>query len=62
ELITQKKAQYTNEEKRLDVKNSKALITVFNGVDMEQFKVISLCETTKEAWTIPLNQHEGNVV
>ncbi|MBA0819847.1 hypothetical protein Gohar_028080 [Gossypium harknessii] len=29
---------------------------------MEQFKGISLCETTKEAWTIPLNQHEGNVV
>ncbi|KAG8483095.1 hypothetical protein CXB51_022018 [Gossypium anomalum] len=41
--------------------SSKALYAIFNGVDMEQFKMISTCEIAKKAWIILQNQHEGNV-
>ncbi|MBA0738304.1 hypothetical protein Gogos_011683 [Gossypium gossypioides] len=38
--------------------NSKLLNTIFSNVDMEQFKVISMCESAKEACAVLLNQHE----
>ncbi|MBA0712603.1 hypothetical protein Golax_011692 [Gossypium laxum] len=44
------------------VRNSKASNFIFNGVDMQQFKFMPMCETAKEAWTILQNQHEGNAV
>ncbi|TYI39713.1 hypothetical protein ES332_A02G113800v1 [Gossypium tomentosum] len=52
------KAYYTAKEKRMASENSKSLNTNFSNVDIEQFKVISMCESAKEAWTVLLNQHE----
>ena len=39
--------------------NSKALNAIFNGVDTNQFKLISTCETAKDAWEILQTAHEG---
>ena len=39
--------------------NSRALNTLFSVVTNEEFKKISLTETTKEAWTILQTTYEG---
>ncbi|PON64392.1 hypothetical protein PanWU01x14_124610, partial [Parasponia andersonii] len=40
--------------------NTKALYAIFNGCDIEQIKLISSCETTKEAWEILQTQFESS--
>ncbi|KAG8489442.1 hypothetical protein CXB51_017819 [Gossypium anomalum] len=54
------KNQYTPKENKEAQANSKTIYAIFSGVDMEQFKMISTCKTTKEVWTILQNQHERN--
>ncbi|XP_012845422.1 PREDICTED: uncharacterized protein LOC105965427 [Erythranthe guttata] len=39
--------------------NSKALNAIFNGVDINQFKIISACECAKEAWEKLQTAYEG---
>lgn len=39
-------------EKKQVQSNSMALYAIFNGVDEEQFKLISTCESAKEAWDV----------
>ncbi|KAH1121978.1 hypothetical protein J1N35_005138, partial [Gossypium stocksii] len=46
------KAQYTTKEISPATKISKALNDIFRDVDMEQFKVVSMCKATKETLTI----------
>ncbi|XP_012833689.1 PREDICTED: uncharacterized protein LOC105954566 [Erythranthe guttata] len=40
--------------------NSKALNAIFNGIDINQFKIISACECAKEAWEKLQTAYEGN--
>ena len=40
---------WTHEENILTNHNSKALNAIFNAVDKNQFKLISTCESVKEA-------------
>ena len=47
------------DEDRLAIYNSRALNAIFNGVDINQFKMISTCELAKEAWDILKIAHEG---
>ena len=47
------------DEDRLENYNVKALNAIFNTVDINQFKLISTCETAKEAWNILQTSYEG---
>ena len=40
--------------------NTRALYAIFNGCDIEQIKLISTCETAKEAWEILQTNFEGS--
>ena len=51
--------KWSTDEDRLANYNSKALNAIFNAVDMNQFKLISTCESAKEAWEILQVAHEG---
>ena len=51
--------KWSTEEDRLANSNSRALNAIFNGVDANQFKLISTCESAKEAWEILQTVHEG---
>lgn len=62
ELVTQKQRLSTLPKRRMTVENSNVLNDVFNGIDMEQFKVIAIIEIAKQAWTILQNWHEGNII
>ena len=50
---------WSTEEDRLANNNSEALNAIFNGVDANQFKLISTCETAKVAWEILQTAHKG---
>ena len=49
----------SNDDDRLVNYNNKALHTVFNGCDADHIKLISSCETAKEAWEILQTTFEG---
>ena len=48
------------EDDRLPNYNNKALHTIFNVCDADHIKLISSCETTKEAWDILQTTFEGS--
>ena len=50
---------WTKEENSLATANFKALNAIFASVDSIQFKLISACESAKDAWTILQTAHEG---
>lgn len=50
----------TPDEKRVHGCVAKALNAIYNGVDENQFRLISTCSTAKEAWDILANTYEGN--
>ena len=50
---------WTTEEDRLANYNFKELNAIFATVNVNQFKLISACESAREAWTILENAHEG---
>ena len=52
-------AIWSIEEDKLAKNSSKALNAIFNGVDVNQFKLISTCEIAKDAWEI---SHEGMAI
>ena len=60
--ILKPKTTWSTEEDRLANNNSKALNAIFNRVDANQFKLISTCETAKNAWEILQMAHEGTIV
>ena len=49
-LIIKSKISWSFEDDRLANYNSKALHTIFNGVDSNQIKLTVLYKSTKEAW------------
>ena len=58
ESVKKSEIKWTVEDKLANSK-SKALNIIFNTVDANQFKLISTCETEKEAWEIFQTAHEG---
>ena len=59
ESVKKSEVEWTAVEDRLANSNSKALNAIFNAVDAIQFKLISTCESAKEAWEILQTAHEG---
>ena len=59
ESVLKPEVEWTANEDKLANNNSKALNAIFNAVDANQFKLISTCETAKEAWEILQTAHEG---
>ena len=58
EYVPNPEVDWTTNEDKLANSNSKALNAIFNAVDANQFKMISTCETAKEAWEIVRTAHE----
>ena len=50
---------WTKAENTLANNNFKALNAIFAIVDATQFKLISVCESARDAWIILQNAHEG---
>jgi hypothetical protein len=50
---------WSKEEDELALDNSKALNAIFNGVDMNMFRLIKQCTVAKDAWKILKTTHEG---
>lgn len=50
--------QWTNDEELTPTCNSRALNAIYNGVSIFEFRIISTCTTTKEAWDILQTVHE----
>src|SRR4030065_2234304 len=50
---------WTDDEDKLALGNSKDLNALFNGVDKNVFRVIKSCVVAKEAWEILRTTHEG---
>ncbi|EXB99124.1 G-type lectin S-receptor-like serine/threonine-protein kinase [Morus notabilis] len=57
--ILKPETTWSTEEDKLANNNSKALNVFFNGVDANQFKLISTCEIAKDAWETLQMTHEG---
>ena len=53
------KITWSTEEDRLANNNFKALNAIFNKVNANQFKLISMCETAKDAWEMLQMAHDG---
>ena len=60
--IIKPEQSWATEEDRLVNYNFKAFNVIFATVDVNQFKLISTCESAREAWTILENTHEGTSV
>ena len=54
------KVKWLTDDDMLANYNSKALNVIFNGVGADQIKLITTCESTKEAWEILQITFEGN--
>ena len=58
-VILKPEALWSTEDEKLANYNSKVLHTIFSGVDADQIKLITICETPKEALDILQTTHEG---
>ncbi|XP_019059044.1 PREDICTED: uncharacterized protein LOC109117030 [Tarenaya hassleriana] len=54
------RASWTDEEKRRSNLDAKALSAIFASVDLNNFWLISGCESAKEAWTTIVDAFEGS--
>ncbi|KAG9447558.1 hypothetical protein H6P81_013686 [Aristolochia fimbriata] len=52
---------WTVAEDKVSNQNAKALNAIFYGVDQERFKLISTCESAKDAWEILSTTYEGTI-
>ncbi|CAJ2633141.1 unnamed protein product [Trifolium pratense] len=50
---------YSKDEDDLALGNSKALNAIFNGVDINMFRLVKRCTVAKHAWEILRKAHEG---
>ncbi|KAA0058259.1 gag-proteinase polyprotein [Cucumis melo var. makuwa] len=48
--IPKPEVDWTDAEKQASIGNARALNMIFNGVDLNVFKLINSCSTAKEAW------------
>lgn len=53
------KEDWSKEKDKLALGNSKALNSLFNGVDKNIFTLINTCTMAKDAWEILRTTHEG---
>ncbi|KAA0035672.1 gag-pol polyprotein [Cucumis melo var. makuwa] len=53
------KVDWTDAEEQTSVGNVRAINVIFNGVDLNVFKLINSCTTAKEAWKILEVAYEG---
>ncbi|KAA0048232.1 gag-pol polyprotein [Cucumis melo var. makuwa] len=49
-LVPKREVDWTDAEEQASVGNARAPNTIFNGVDLNVFKLINSCSTAKEAW------------
>ncbi|TYK07991.1 gag-pol polyprotein [Cucumis melo var. makuwa] len=50
--VPKPEVDWTDAEEQASVGNARALNAIFNGMDLNVFKFINFCSTTKEAWRI----------
>ena len=59
ETVPKPELEWSVRESKLAMSNSKALNAIFNAVDSNQFKLISTCESAKDAWDVLQTAYEG---
>ena len=57
--IPKPEVDLTDAEEQASVRNARTLNAIFNGVDLNVFKLINSCSTAKEAWRILEVAYEG---
>ncbi|KAA0053604.1 gag-pol polyprotein [Cucumis melo var. makuwa] len=57
--VPKPEVDWTNAEEQASVGNARALNAIFNGVDLNVFKLINFCITAKEAWKTLEVAYEG---
>ncbi|KAA0053125.1 gag-pol polyprotein [Cucumis melo var. makuwa] len=57
--IPKPEVDWIDVEEQASVGNTRALNAIFNGVDLNVFKLINSCSTNKEAWRILEVSYEG---
>ncbi|TYK03068.1 gag-proteinase polyprotein [Cucumis melo var. makuwa] len=57
--MSKPKVDWTNAAEQASVGNARAINAIFNGVDLNVFKLINSCTTAKEAWKILEVAYEG---
>ena len=50
---------WSKEEDEIALGNSKALNSIFNGIDKNILRLVNTCEVAKDAWGILQSTHEG---
>jgi len=58
-IVLKPEEEWTTAEDELALGNSKAVNTLFNGVDKNMFRLIKQCTVAKDAWEILKTAHEG---
>ncbi|XP_012833641.1 PREDICTED: uncharacterized protein LOC105954517 [Erythranthe guttata] len=59
EIIQTPKEKWSDEEVRIADYNSKATNAILSCIDEDQFKLISMCKSSKEAWDVLQEAYEG---
>ncbi|XP_012840838.1 PREDICTED: uncharacterized protein LOC105961141 [Erythranthe guttata] len=59
EIIQTPKEKWSDEEVRIADYNSKATNAILSCIDEDQFKLISMCKSAKEAWDVLQEAYEG---
>ncbi|KAA0038419.1 gag-pol polyprotein [Cucumis melo var. makuwa] len=57
--VPKPKVDWTDAEEQASVGNARAINAIFNGMDLNVFKLINSCTTAKEAWKILEVAYEG---
>ncbi|TYK13742.1 gag-pol polyprotein [Cucumis melo var. makuwa] len=57
--VPKPEVDWTDEEKQASVGNARAFNAIFNGFDLNVFKLINSCSTAKEAWKTLEVAYEG---
>ena len=57
--VPKSEVDWTDVEEQASVRNSTAINTIFNGVDLNVFKLINSCSSVKKAWKILEVAYEG---
>lgn len=52
QTVPKPKAQWSKDDKHASNCNNMAMNGIYNGVSAEEFRSISTCKTTKEAWEV----------
>ncbi|KAA0040913.1 gag-pol polyprotein [Cucumis melo var. makuwa] len=61
QVVPKSELDWIDAEEQASARNSKALNAIFNGVDLNVFKLIKSCNSTIEAWRILEVAYEGKI-